>query len=191
MHLNSVTSLRGQAVEVAFAQFSATGELSMRKVADQLSVTATALYHHFANKQALLDAVADRAFPDFEKRLRSTKATEPAEIVRGILDSYRQFAADEPYLFGLMFVDTRRSARKFPADFAAHRSAVFNLLWKGVNDCIALRDTVGSEDSLYLAHDLWALAHGQILLWRAGRFVDEPTFRKVLSRAIDRFIDTL
>jgi Transcriptional regulator len=163
----------------------------MRKVADGLGVTATALYHHFANRQALLDSVADRAFSDFERRLRSLKSSEPSEIIRGVLDGYRQFAADEPHLFGLMFVEPRRSARKFPADFAAHRSAVFNLLWKAVGDCIAVDGLVDPDESLYLAHDLWALTHGQILLWRAGRFVDEPAFRRVLSRAIDHFIDTL
>jgi AcrR family transcriptional regulator len=191
MAVNSVRSARDQAIQVAFTQFSRSGDLSMRKVAAELGVTATALYHHFANKQALLDAVADLAFSDFEKRLRSTISIEPPEIIRGILDAYRQFAADEPFLFGLMFVDARRSARKFPADFAAHRSAVFNLLWKAVNDCVALRRQDDSADSLYLAHDLWALTHGQILLWRAGRFVDEPAFRNVLARAVDHFIDTL
>lgn len=35
-------------------------DLSMRNVAAQMGVRASALYHHFANKQALLDAVADR-----------------------------------------------------------------------------------------------------------------------------------
>ena len=186
--VNSVTSLKSEAVAVSYAQFRETGELSMRRAADTLDVSATALYRHFANKQALLDAVADRAFTEFEKRLRSTKATDPSEIIRGILDQYRQFAADEPNLFGLMFVDARRSARKFPADFAAHRSAVFNLLWKAVDDTIG---SSNSGDSLYLAHDLWALTHGQILLWRAGRFVDEPTFRKVLDLSIDHFVDSL
>jgi AcrR family transcriptional regulator len=189
--VNGVTYLKTEAVAVAYAQFREAGELSMRKAADSLNVSATALYHHFANKQALLDAVANRAFSEFEKRLRSTKATDPQEIIRGILDQYRQLAADEPNLFGLMFVEPRPSARKFPADFAAHRSAVFNLLWNAVDDAVAANNSRDSSGSLYLAHDLWALTHGQILLWRAGRFVDEPTFRAVLRRAVDHFIEIL
>jgi AcrR family transcriptional regulator len=185
MIVNSVNTFSRRAVDIAFAQYREFGELSMRKLADELGVTATALYHHFANKQALLDAVGDRAFSTFEKRLRSTEATEPSEIIRAILDEYRQLAADEPYLFGLMFVEPRSSARKFPADFEAHRSAVFNLLLKAVDALVS------DDESLYLAHDIWALAHGQILLWRAGRFVDEPTFRSVFARAVDHFVDSL
>jgi AcrR family transcriptional regulator len=191
MRINGVKSPKDYAIDVALVQFSTSGDVSMRKLADELGVSATALYHHFANKQALLDAVADRAFSDFDKRLRSTKANDPPGIIRGILDGYRQFAADEPWLFGLMFVEATRSARKFPSDFAAHRSAIFNLLWRAVDDCITVPNPDHSDESLYLAHDLWALAHGQILLWRAGRFVDEATFRHVLSRAVDRFIETL
>ncbi len=189
--VNSVKYLRDRAVEVALTEFRNSGDISMRKVADALDVSATALYHHFANKKALLDAVADRAFPAFEKRLRSTHATEPSQIIRHILDEYRKFAGDERNLFGLMFVGPRPVARKFPADFAAHRSAVFNLLWKAVNDSMIESGTTDSDESLHLAHDMWALAHGLILLWRAGRFSDDRTFYEIFGRSIDRLIDTL
>ncbi len=189
--VNGVKLPRAKAVDIAYSDFRATGEVSMRKVGDKLGVSAAALYHHFANKQALLDAVADRAFSGFEQRLRAIDSAEPSQTIRGILDAYRQFASDEPNLFGLMFVEARPAARKFPADFAAHRSAVFNLLWKAVHDWMTMRRAVELDESFFLAHDVWALTHGQILLWRAGRFVDEPTFRHVLSGAIDRFIETL
>jgi AcrR family transcriptional regulator len=36
--------------------------VSMRQVADELGITATALYHHFRNKDALLDRVAERIY---------------------------------------------------------------------------------------------------------------------------------
>ena len=190
--VNDVRSTREKIVTAAYQEFSDSGEISMRKTGDALGVTATAIYHHFRNKQQLLDAVGDRAFGVFESRMRSIPGGEPAQIIRGILEGYRQFAADNPALFGLMFVEPRPTARKFPTDFAAHRSAVFNLLWKSVSDCMAEGGGESDPDeSLHLAHDLWALTHGQILLWRVGRFSDERTFRDVLGRSIDSFIDTL
>ncbi len=189
MLLTVLNGLRDEAVAAAYRHFEETDDVSMRKVGDAVGVTATALYYHFRNKQALLDAVADRGFQNFHSRLRSLDTTDSAGIIRSVLSGYCQFAADHPNLFRLMFVEPRPIARKFPADFAAHRSAVFNLLWKAVADCIgAERDR---EEALYLAHDVWALTHGQILLWRAGRFTNETLFHEVLSRSIDRFIDTL
>ncbi len=189
--VNSVNSVKDATVDAAFEQFRKTGNVSMRQVGEAVGVSAAALYHHFKNKHALLDAVADRAFSTFEKRLRSIRATEPAQIIREILEEYGKFADDEPNLFRLMFVEPRPAARKFPADFAAHRSAVFNLLWKAVGDRKSVSRTADPDESLHLSHDLWALTHGQILLWRAGRFIDDRTFRHVLHRSIDHFIETL
>src|SRR6478752_6880263 len=187
--INSVKSPKDEIVTAASRQFEETGDVSMRRVGDAVGVTATALYYHFKNKQALLDAVADRGFANFDSRLRSVDTRDPAGIIRGVLSGYRQFAQDHPNLFRLMFVEPRPVARKFPADFAAHRSAVFNLLWKAVADC--MEDDADQDESLHLAHDIWALTHGHILLWRAGRFSDESLFHEVLDRSIDRFIDTL
>ena len=188
---NSVKSLEHEAIEAAYQQFEQSGALSMRKVGEALGVSAAALYYHFANKQALLDAVSNRAFSAFEKQLRSIEAKVPEEVIRGILDEYRRFAADHESLFGLMFVEKRRAARKFPADFEAHRSAVFNLLWTAVGECLSRGGEPDSGEALHVAHDMWALTHGQILLWRAGRFPDERTFHEVLVRSINRFIKSL
>jgi AcrR family transcriptional regulator len=187
--VNSVKPTRDRIIDAAYSQFERTGDVSMRKVGDSVGVTATALYHHFKDKKELLDAIAERGFSRFDSRLRSVRSAEPAGIVREILEGYRQFAADHPSLFGLMFVEPRPVARKFPYDFARHRLALFNLLWKAVADC--MEDGADAEESLYLAHDVWAMTHGHILLWRAGRFSDETSFRDVLGQSIDRFIDTL
>lgn len=187
--VNAVNQLKSEITAAAYRHFEETGDVSMRRVGDAVGVSATALYYHFRNKQALLDAVADRGFQNFDSRLRSLDTQDSAGIIRGVLTGYRQFAADHPNLFRLMFVEPRPVARKFPGDFAAHRSAVFNLLWKAVADCMA--GEADADESLHLAQDVWALTHGQILLWRAGRFTNEALFHEVLSRSVDRFIDTL
>src|SRR6476469_1776639 len=180
--LNSVKSPKDEIVIAASRQFEETGDVSMRKVGDAVGVTATALYYHFKNKQDLLDAIADRGFANFEARLRSVDTRDRGGIIRGVLLRYTQFAQDHPNLFRLMFVEPRPVARKFPADFAAHRSPVFNLLWRAVAEWMAGTEepegfegqerapTPESDESLHVAHDVWALAHGLIVLSQAGRF---------------------
>ncbi len=182
---------RDEAIGVATQQLEATGDISMRVTGAALDISAPALYYHFASKQALLDAVAERAFAIFEKRLRSIEARKPESIIHGILREYRRFATEHPHLFGLMFVTPRQTARKFPRDFAAHRSAVFNLLWKAVEECMSDTADGTPDDALHVSHDLWALTHGQIVLWRAGRFEDERTFEEVAERSIARFVSSL
>ena len=189
--VNSVRNLREIADTAAYEQFESTGTISMRKLGASIEVSGAALYHHFANRQALLDAVAKRAFITFEKRLRGIDAKSPAKVIHAILGEYSRFAAEHPNLFGLMFVEPGHAARRFPRDFAAHRSAVFNTLWKAVQELTADNPDGTSDDALYLAHDLWAMAHGHILLWRAGRFENDRAYEESRQRSIDHFIDTL
>jgi TetR/AcrR family transcriptional regulator, tetracycline repressor protein len=58
---------REHVVDEAIALLDADGldALTMRKLATRLGVQAGALYWHFASKQALLDAMADRFLQDF------------------------------------------------------------------------------------------------------------------------------
>src|SRR6185312_14021037 len=58
---------REHVVDEAIALLDADGldALTMRKLATRLGVQAGALYWHFASKQALLDAMADRFLEDF------------------------------------------------------------------------------------------------------------------------------
>ena len=80
-------------------------ELSLRGVAREAGVSAMAPYRHFADKDALLAAVAGDGFRQFEARLRqATSAASDARaglIVQGV--AYVRFAYDQPALFRLMF----------------------------------------------------------------------------------------
>jgi AcrR family transcriptional regulator len=80
-------------------------ELSLRGVAREAGVSAMAPYRHFADKDALLAAVAGDGFRQFEARLsQATSAASDAKaglIAQGV--AYVRFAYDQPALFRLMF----------------------------------------------------------------------------------------
>ncbi len=58
-----------QIVDVALRRIRAGGfaNVSMRQVADDLGITATALYNHFSSKDALLDEVAEQIYAAIPK----------------------------------------------------------------------------------------------------------------------------
>jgi AcrR family transcriptional regulator len=51
---------------VALADRGGIGALSMRKLAQELGVEAMSLYHHVANKEAILDGIVDVVFGEIE-----------------------------------------------------------------------------------------------------------------------------
>lgn len=188
--LNSVKELPIRAVEAAFAicREEGTEAVSMRKVGRAISVSGPALYHHFEDKQDLLAAVADHGFQLFEARLRAIKVRDPARRIQAIVHEYRTFAADHRRLFNLMFVEPRPGARRFPTDFAAGESTVFDLLKTAIDELRVSRRHSSGPSSLELAQNLWALVHGQTMLWLADRFDDDASFRRILDRSIHRSI---
>ena len=49
--------------------------VTMRRVADAVGITPMAVYRHFANRAALLNALADEGFDDLGKRLAITRSS--------------------------------------------------------------------------------------------------------------------
>lgn len=99
--------LRAALIVAAEALLTRRGaaELSLRGVAREAGVSAMAPYRHFADKDALLAAVAGDGFHQFEARLREATSAAPDPraglIAQGV--AYVRFAHDQPALFRLMF----------------------------------------------------------------------------------------
>ena len=108
------------AAAVDLADADGLGALSMRAVARQLGVEAMSLYHHVANKEALLDGMVDTVFAEFH-------APEPGADWRSELRerslTAREALKRHPWAVGLM--DSRRNAG-YPT--LVHHDAVIGCL---------------------------------------------------------------
>ncbi len=90
---------------LAIADTEGLAALTMRSVARRLGVEAMSLYHHVANKEAMLDAMVDAVFTEFH-------APRPGEDweqeMRQRSRSAREAVKRHPWAIGLM--DSRRNA---------------------------------------------------------------------------------
>jgi AcrR family transcriptional regulator len=91
-------NLRAEAVQAAFELATADGAaaLSLRAVAEKVGVAHRSLYNHFADREALVDAVAELGFRRLAEALKP--AATPADYVR----AYVGFALENPLLYALM-----------------------------------------------------------------------------------------
>ena len=91
-------NLRAEAIDAAYGLVTTGGveALSLRRVAEAVGVTHRSLYNHFADREALLDAVAERGFQDLARPLQA--AATQADYVR----AYLAFALAHPALHDIM-----------------------------------------------------------------------------------------
>ncbi|MFA6046720.1 MAG: TetR/AcrR family transcriptional regulator, partial [Phycisphaerales bacterium] len=78
--------------------------LGLREIARLVGVSAAAPYRHFADRKALLEAVAAEGFRDFSKAMaKAAEGVGEDGQLAAMAFAYVRFALDQPALFRLMF----------------------------------------------------------------------------------------
>ncbi len=119
--------LRAALIKAAAAEIERAGyeNLSLRELAASLGVSRAAPYRHFAERRALLAALAADGFDELTAIHRAAIASEGTAQARLIAAGrgYLGFAVDRPQLFRLMFTSDLLSAGAGPPDPALIKSA--------------------------------------------------------------------
>jgi len=185
----TTTSERIAAVALRVLEDEGPAAVSMRRIAKEVGITPMAIYHHFPNREALLDTVTNREFGKLlgyvQAHVRKgTAATRLVEITEGYVD----YAFARPRVFDYVFSSARPGARRYPRDFRARRSPTLNPLADMVTE--AMRQGALRKDDVWeVALALWAHVHGYVMLFRAGRFqLSENAFRALLRRSLRRLV---
>lgn len=100
------TDTRAEILDAATAVVSEHGVdgATTREICDRAGVTAPTLYHHFGDKQGLMDAVVTEAFERYLEQKRALRPTGDArEDVRRGWDAHVAFARANPVLYQLMW----------------------------------------------------------------------------------------
>ncbi|MGE0442527.1 MAG: TetR/AcrR family transcriptional regulator [Gemmatimonadales bacterium] len=142
--------------------------LTMRRIAAQAGLTAPAIYRHFSGKEAVLEALADRANERFAGYLARVAGSGSLDALRRLLDRVLDFAIEDPTSYDILFFSRDRTAAHL--DPEARRSPNFRTLLRQVEACQAARRLRSDHDAITLAVTLWALVHGMIALHVQGRF---------------------
>jgi AcrR family transcriptional regulator len=138
--------------------------LTLRAVGDELGVSRSALYRHFADKSALLTAVASEGFRNFRQALLSAWETGGKGRVgfEAMGEAYVRFAIDNPWHYRVMFgggfeldADDRELTEEADGAFQALVVALVEQQAQGL---------VREEDPQTQATFVWAVVHGVAML---------------------------
>lgn len=155
--------LRQAITSAAVALITTKGEatFTLREIAGTIAVSHAAVYRHFANKRAILAAVAEEGF----KKLIASLAPLPTlshkdtkELIRIQFENYIRFAIENPGHFKAMFHQELSEKKDFPS-LEHISSAAGDLLMQTAQKIL---DSAPSRkdppESLALA--FWSMMHG-------------------------------
>ena len=161
--------------------------VTLRAVGARLGVSRTALYRHFADKSALLAAVAREGFQRFRQDLTEawTDAGGGRAGFTAMGRAYVHFALANSSHYRVMFGDFRDLSTRDP-ELAADASAAFQVL---VDALITLQSDslIRPDETRQLARFIWATMHGIAMLAIDGQLGPDPSVAAALTQfAIER-----
>jgi AcrR family transcriptional regulator len=167
--------LRAALVRAAIELLEESGEteLSLRAVARRAGVSPAAPYRHYADREALVSAVAAVGYGELAERLAAAhpSPSTPDELA-SVAVAYVLFALERPTLFRIMFGEPcdRDSDERVAA------TAAVALYVHGI-----VERTFPRADAEALATAIWALVHGLAFLHLDGK-LDAPSPAVVADR---------
>ena len=142
-------------------RYDGTDSLSLRAIAREIGVSATAPYRHFESKNALFAGIATLGLEILESKLEGVRSIAPEDPSDSLINMgvvYLQFAHKHSEKYQLMLDSSMLDSMEYPALMDA-RARAFKLLVGAILD--------GQRAGLYrsepvekLAAVIWAAFHG-------------------------------
>jgi AcrR family transcriptional regulator len=164
-------ALRGALVEAA-AQLAAergVAALSLREAARRAGVSPAAPYHYFADKSALLAAVAEEGFRLFDETqaLAYDRApADPVQRLQALGAAYVRFALDKPHFFKVMFRPHLVEHTRYPSLHEVSARTFERLV--ETTRLARLAHGHDDVDPLAAATLMWSVPHGLAMLYLEG-----------------------
>jgi len=137
--------------------------LTIRKLAERAGLATMSVYSYFADKQSILEAMAEDAFVELAKRCEARRTDDALASLRAGLEEYVIFGLDNPNEYRTVFMTPQLHMPKGKTfdDLEAHNPAFLGLL-NAVQECIKAGSLSGEPHAI--ATILWTVAHGAVSL---------------------------
>ncbi len=158
--------------------------VTLRAVARAVGISAPSIYTHFADREAIVDAIVDAAFADFNEAIYSAvgDASGPLARLRAGCAAYLRFAAERPNRYKLLFERQNLINRPEHA-VPSIRTGSFDVLVRGVQDCIDA-GLSASTDAQLDSKAIWVALHGYATLHALLPGFPWPDTNDLLDRLI-------
>lgn len=179
--------LRQRILDAARELFMREGyeRVTMRRIADAIEYSPTAIYQHFEDKEDLVRALCADEFAQLLRALPQEPSADPVEWIRQLGTAYARFGLAHPNHYRFMFMTPAPQH-----EVSCEGQQAFGLLRDAVERAVAWgRFRADSVDAA--AQVLWASLHGVVALlvtFDADRFPGVPAMPDLVERVVENGI---
>jgi AcrR family transcriptional regulator len=182
---------RAEILQAAERIFVADGyeAATIRRIADEVGVSSTALYMHFPDKACILLEICQGVMQELLDRNSqiALRPLDPVNRTRMMLDAYMRWGFEHPNAYQLVFSGTRPLPQS--SDATAELAVACYDKFCGVVREIAAEGRLRLGDGDTAAQALWAACHGVVALrlsrpnfpWQPEDALIEVTIEGLLS----------
>jgi AcrR family transcriptional regulator len=164
---------RARILEAARTLFVERGidSVTLREIAQRIDYSTTAIYVHFKDKAALVEAMVNEDFAVFARGLEAAaRITDPLARLKALHSSYIEFALEMPHHYQLLFMTPAKQQVRAVKDTDQLPSSPagiegYRVLHMTVEECVAaghFRDPFSDVDGT--TQVIWANVHGLVSL---------------------------
>jgi AcrR family transcriptional regulator len=177
--------LREQLVHAAAEVLNEVGDaerVSVRAIARRAGVSPTALYLHFPDRDALVDAAVEAGFTAFNAALLTAARNEsdPVSGLEAMGLAYLAFTERQPALYAVLFSARRPTAPKAPTSAGLRTESFAGL----VALLRAADPALDPPEARELAIAVWSSLHGFATLRAARPHFEWPSAEEYVRRTL-------
>jgi AcrR family transcriptional regulator len=180
--------LRQRILDAARELFMREGyeRVTMRRIAEAIEYSPTAIYLHFEDKDDLVRALCADEFSRLLEALPQQPPEDPIEGLRQLGLAYARFGLAHPNHYRFMFMTARE-----PHEHSDEGQRAFGLLLTAVERAVQSGRVKGG-DTLAMAQVLWSSIHGVIALlitYLPAQFPQHPPVADLIERVVENGIN--
>lgn len=187
-NLRTIEKIKASALRII--EEEGVSSVSMRRIAKTVGITPMAIYHHYKDRGALLETIAEGEFNRLAQDLQERRGGGIL-FLEEALEVYVDYALSRPHIFDFVFSHKWENARRFPDDFIEGQSPTLTLLSEEIERAMD-EGLIRHDDKWEVALSVWGHMHGLVMLHRGGRIgCDANEFRALCQRSLTRLIHGL
>lgn len=165
------------------------GNISMRKIAKRLDVTATSIYLYFKNKDELLLSLIEESINDLNRSLKNSlvDGDDPVEQFESIINAYIGYALNHPQEYEIIYMVRAEEMPKYPKEKFEQIRDTYEILEKVIREGKE-KELFEVDNPLISAYSIWAQTHGIVSVVLNKRLDTRIPTQQFINQAVEHLV---